>query len=312
MTTKTFRTDCHYSMKLAFYRLGDEVGGRLGMKKLSWYCNRKKHQWILQYLERKFRTLIKNHQENQNKGIQSEHAPIWVCWWQGEEDAPTLVQKCIKSIRENAGVHPVNIITKDNYSNFLQIPNYIIEKLEANQLSVANFSDYLRFSLLNRYGGLWLDATIFCSKQIPEGYFEVPIFTCKSKPVKSKYVSQHRWTSFCFGGWKTNTLFDFFQCAFELFWEQENQAIDYLFVDYLIALSIQKFDQVSCCFEELPRNNPCRDDLQAAMNAKIPADQWGDVIQYDTIFYKLSWREQYEMLTEDGQRTVYAKLLEDM
>ena len=37
-------------------------------------------------------------------------APIFVCWWQGEENAPEIVRICIASIKRNAQDHPVVLI----------------------------------------------------------------------------------------------------------------------------------------------------------------------------------------------------------
>lgn len=31
----------------------------------------------------------------------SEKVNVWMCWWQGEDNAPDLVKKCINSVRNN-------------------------------------------------------------------------------------------------------------------------------------------------------------------------------------------------------------------
>ncbi len=36
---------------------------------------------------------------------------IWICWWQGIDQAPSIVKKCVDSIRKHAGNHKVIIIT---------------------------------------------------------------------------------------------------------------------------------------------------------------------------------------------------------
>lgn len=55
-------------------------------------------------------------------------APIWVCWLQGEEQAPKLVRRCIASIRKNANGHPVNLLTEENIGRYLSIPRGILQK----------------------------------------------------------------------------------------------------------------------------------------------------------------------------------------
>ena len=56
-------------------------------------------------------------------------------------------------------------------------------------------------------------------------------------------------------------------------------------------------------------NTPHRDDLQAAMNAALPAEQFENVINKDTTLYKLSWRETYSELTADGKPSIYNRFL---
>ena len=200
-------------------------------------CQRRimrKDEWILEYLYNKLDLLIENYKEDTNIGIKEEHSPIWVCWWSGEDKAPMIVKQCIKSIRKNAGKHPVYLITEKNYIEYIDIPPYILNKLTSGIMCIANFTDYLRVSLIEKYGGLWLDATIFCSGRIPEECFETSFYTCKSYPVKSRYVSQFSWTSFCLGGWKNHVFYRFFKEALEKYWRDEETSIDYLLVDYII------------------------------------------------------------------------------
>lgn len=89
--------------------------------------------------------------------------------WLGEENAPEIVRYCIKSIRCNAGSHPVNIVTEENYLQFTDIPKYVIEKMQVEKITLTHFSDILRMNLIANNGGLWLDATIFCSQKM-EGH----------------------------------------------------------------------------------------------------------------------------------------------
>ena len=304
-----FRLDCQFSGWYGLLRIMDELGGRAHLSALSdWACERK-DQWILNYLEKKLTGVIDQYQSVSDAGSFVENAPIWVCWWTGEQDAPALVQQCIKSIRKNAGMHPVYMVDAKSYTKYLDIPDYIIDKVNDGRMCIANFSDYLRFSLLEKYGGLWLDATIYCSAKIPEQYFQLPVFTAKSQPRKSHYISKFRWTSFCMGGYKNHVFFRFFKSAMEQYWKTENQAIDYLLVDYMIETAYRHIAQVKTDLDSLPINNVHRDDLQAAMNAALPAEKFDDALVEDTVLYKLSWRETYSLKTIDGKESIYAGFL---
>ena len=61
--------------------------------------------------------------------------------------------------------------------------------------------------------------------------------------------------------------------------------------------------------DTIPENNLRRDDLQAAMHAALPASRIDQIIQPDTVLYKLSWREKYVAQTQDGKVSVYGAFL---
>ena len=308
-TGAAFRQDCHFSSRLAWYRMVDDVSWRLGAGKLSGIFHEKKDEWILDYLAGLLVDLIEKYRDDSDVGEKVENAPVWVCWWSGEEDAPQLVRQCIWSIRKNAGSRPVHLITERTYSDYLDIPPCILDKVSSGAMCLANFSDYLRVSLLERYGGLWLDATIFCARTVPEECFEQSLFTCKSQPAQSRYLSRFRWTGFCVGGWRGHVFYRFLKEAFERYWAAEPVSIDYLLFDYLIELTQRHIPAARQAMEAVPVNNLHRDDLQAAMYNALPADCFESVIQPDTALYKLSWRERYAEKTADGRDTIYSQFI---
>lgn len=309
MTETNWKRDCRFSKKLAWFRLIDDIGRRVGFKNISQWAHSQKDEWILKYLQNKFNKVIDRYKNDTFMGIKNRIAPIWICWWSGENDAPSLVKQCIKSIRKNAGKHPVYLITEQNYAEYVELADYIIEKVGLGSICIANFTDYLRVSLLEKYGGLWLDATMFSTNSIPEKYFELPIFTCKSNLEDNGYLSKQQWTSFCIGGWEKSVFFRFLREVFEKYWMDEEVAIDYLLVDYIIKIAIQNLPVVRQAMEKIPYNNVHRDDLQAAMNEALPANEFWNVIRKDTNLYKLSWRETYLTETDDKQETVYGYFL---
>lgn len=74
--------------------------------------------------------------------------PIWVCWWQGEKMMPLVPKLCLSSLRSNLrDGQELHLITKENYTDFVDIPEYVIRKMEQGMLSVTAFSDILRACL---------------------------------------------------------------------------------------------------------------------------------------------------------------------
>lgn len=311
MTVTNFRSDSRFSLRLAGWRICANLCGRAGMASAARYANRKKDAFITGYLKNTLAPVLERYAGDTGVGTPVTDGPIWVCWWSGEETAPALVKKCIKSIRKNAGSHPVNLITRENYPQYLNIPDFMLENVEKKTMGFAHLADYIRVKLLAQHGGLWLDATMFCSAPVPDNCFSESFFTCKGPVRPSGYLSDYRWVTFCLGGWKGNVVFRYLSDAFACYWEKNGYAIDYLFFDHIIMLAYENIPAIRELIDQVPDNNVHRDDLQAAMNAALPAGEFDNVLHPDTVLYKLSWRESYAMTDEQGGKSIYAAFIED-
>lgn len=236
-------------------------------------------------------------------------APIWVCWLQGEEQAPKLVRRCIASIRKNANGHPVNLLTEENIGRYLSIPRGILQKYRHGAIGQAHFADIARMMLLKDYGGLWLDATILCTKPVPDWYFQRSFFSCKGAVREGGYISRYRWTSFVLGGMPEAYFYSLMTAFYLEYWKRENAAIDYLFMDYVIDAAYKRFPILRDEIDKLPENNLRRDDLAACMNEPFIQEKWDALMASDTVLFKLSWRENYAEHTPTGEPTFYQYFL---
>ncbi|MBB6128999.1 capsular polysaccharide synthesis protein [Mucilaginibacter lappiensis] len=90
-----------------------------------------------------------------------DHYPpkiIWFLWLQGMENAPFVVSKCYQSwVKHNPDWQ---IVFLDETS----VKSYF--SAEYKQITKQAFSDILRINLLAQYGGVWVDATCFCTKPL--------------------------------------------------------------------------------------------------------------------------------------------------
>lgn len=84
---------------------------------------------------------------------------IWIFWAQGWTDAPSLVKLCRDSWVFHNPNYEVVLLSQDDISRYVAL-DY---SLEGKKLTPTNYSNILRLSLLSRYGGVWVDATTFCS-----------------------------------------------------------------------------------------------------------------------------------------------------
>ena len=118
------------------------------------YCRKDKKQIVN----------LKSKIDESYKSLPHVHSnKVWVCWMQGMENAPEVVKVCYQSILDNFKDREVVLITAENVSEYAEFPDYVIDKYKRGIITHTHFSDILRLELLNRYGGTWIDATMFCT-----------------------------------------------------------------------------------------------------------------------------------------------------
>lgn len=88
---------------------------------------------------------------------------VWVLWWQGIENAPKIVYRCYESVLEAFKEWKITLLTEQNWNNYVTLPDDILDKFRKGVIPMAQFSDLLRLQLLIKYGGLWIDATVYIS-----------------------------------------------------------------------------------------------------------------------------------------------------
>lgn len=88
---------------------------------------------------------------------------IWWCWLQGEDQAPPVAKTCLASLRRNLPNYEVRVLTWGNLRQYVDLPQVIYDKFDAGWIAGAHFSDILRLALLSKYGGFWIDSTVYCS-----------------------------------------------------------------------------------------------------------------------------------------------------
>lgn len=271
----------------------------------------KKDAYIISHLESVCGDVIESYKHRQPMPEKpDEEKRIWVFWWTGEENAPPIVKACIKSIRANAAGHEVVLLDASNYRQYVDFPDYFIEKHDRGQITHAAFSDTLRMSLLAQYGGVWIDATVFLSQPLPDSLFTCQYYTLKTVDWNAYYYSKSRWCSFFQAGSSNFPLFSFVRDMMLAYWEQSDVIIDYLMVDYLIGLACKHCDEVARMMEQIPENNTQRSALMRAINEPYDETLFSMLEQGDTFASKLSWRYgNPQEKTADGTLTNYGYLL---
>lgn len=235
-----------------------------------------------------------------------EDAPIWFFWYDGRESYPDVVRLALDSIYKNAGKHEVCELNAENIGNYVDVPEDIMKKVEEGKISVTHYSDILRFALLARYGGIWMDSTIYMANAFPAEIYLYQTYTMKRRNGNTHYISKGRWTTYFWGSGSDNPFMRYCYDFLIEYWRTFDKLVDYTFLDYLINIACEKHENFKEMFEEIPFNNEQCKKLLPLLRKPFDAVTYERLCQ-DTALFKLSWKEPYIDLSE-GKPTFFAFL----
>jgi len=143
----------------------------LGFPSMYWY-------YELYHIakQRRIRQLIpetiKILKEPNNLNIIRSDSPIFFMWWQGLNNMPDVVKLCYSQLCKCSGFHPIIFLCeknfKDVYFNMVkqEVDSNILDSYYLNHIKIQHLADILRNKLLYNCGGIWVDATVFLTKEI--------------------------------------------------------------------------------------------------------------------------------------------------
>lgn len=250
--------------------------------------NEEKHRRILGYLEPLFLDVL-NAEPDKDRLQEniSDDCPIWVLWWQGLDNAPLIVQRCVESIKKNAGKHPFHLLSKDNLDRYIQLPEFIKQKVDNGAITLTHLSDIIRMALLAKYGGFWIDSTVYVTKPIT-GY-DIPFYSIRQYGSNPRYVDNgNGWTAYfiatCPNSIVAETIYNFFLA----YWRAHDVLIDYYLVDYAITLCKLHIPKMNQWLDSIPYDSDRVNDMRLNLNSRYTQDLWDKLIE--NRYNKLGWR----------------------
>lgn len=261
-----------------------------------------------QKLEKKYGGTLEAFDKNYDETLPHESSDkVWICWFQGMENAPALVQKCYQSVKENLKDHEIVLITDQNMSEYVTFPDYINDKWEKGIITHTHLTDLLRLELLIRYGGLWLDATVFCSSpeaEIPDYFFNSDLFFFQSlKPGRdghSQYIS-----SWLMSAKSNNKVLMATRDLCYEYWKRNNSMDDYFLLHDFISIVLDKYEVEWKAI--VPRDNATPHILLLRLFDQYDEGLWKS-IKAQTPFHKMTYKFQEGQTNLDG--TYYRHLLD--
>jgi hypothetical protein len=174
---------------------------------------------------------------------------FWVCWLQGTDSAPALVQNCIKSIETHCRQGwQVIVLTADNYADYVNMPSVMTDKWKRGIITNTHFSDLLRIYVLARHGGCWIDGTCLLTATVPADIVAQPFFLFHTHGEFSYTFIQS-----CFIRSKASHYIIRKWCAaMTAYWESENRLINYFTLHLMFVALLRRDEQFARLFASVP------------------------------------------------------------
>jgi hypothetical protein len=147
---------------------------------------------------------------------------LYTFWNSPLDSAPPLVQACVG---EMARLHddlptPLTVLDGTSARELVEIPDAVADALEKDH--PAHFSDFVRISVLDRLGGIWVDATCWAPAPLPQAV----------APLLTAGALYPRWTRRQIGNWfiaavPATPLIRLQRLALQAWWESDGGIPDY-------------------------------------------------------------------------------------
>jgi hypothetical protein len=211
------------------------------------------------------------------------------------ENAPELVKTCLRSLRENVDAE-IMVLDESNYGEYVELPEYIVRKYRKGIIPPALFSDMLRLELLIRYGGTWIDSTVWTSPKVGakdskcwqawQKIQESELFIYRYFNREGRVEGMSNWFIHAEAG---NALLKDVRDMLYAYWHDYNCTVEY----YIFHLF---FSHVAKRYPEMIRKMPKGNSYHALwlrdhVEREISKEDWQKLIN-NVPFHKLNWRKK--------------------
>jgi len=215
---------------------------------------------------------------------------IWTCWFQGRHAAPPLVQRCFDSWeRENPEweLRCLDATTIARYVDFSDID------LNRQTITAASLSDILRIRLLHEFGGVWVDATLYCNRPLDNWLPQVMSagFFAFSAPVHGRLLS-----SWFLAAEPGNEIVQEWCAAAQRYWQGRERSDDYYWFHHIAGQLVSENPQVRQQWSSVPAVSADGPHALQFLGLHRPWAEVSHAIDWSTPVFKLTYRVNPEWL----------------
>lgn len=203
---------------------------------------------IISYLSKYIPFIQSLHLHELSQEKEREGYKIFSLWLQGIDNAPELIKKCISSVKSKYKDNYI-LIEEANLKEYITVPSFIQAKWNKGQIGSAHYTDIVRLELLNKYGGFWMDATLFLTDKIPQSIYDEDFFMFMAASEYSYVFIQNYFIRSKEG----NALLNLWLATLYEYWKNEEEAVDYFFAQYLFQLLVTNNPQAKRLFDKMKK-----------------------------------------------------------
>ncbi len=211
---------------------------------------------------------------------------IWVCWFQGIENAPLLVQRCFESMQRYNAKSEVVLITEENMAQYVDIPDYILQKYKQGKMTRTHLSDIVRLLLLSKYGGVWIDSTILLTNELPHYVIESPLFIYQTPSLIGNVCCATGFMASC----AHHPIIEDTLAIIKEYWKHENKLISYSVIHLAITMAVNSSEANKQMWKEMPLYYyaDC-EKLRICLNDRFDARILDEICQFSSV-HKLTYK----------------------
>lgn len=228
----------------------------------------------------------------ENESIKGIPLFVWVLWWDVDKKIPENVQECIKRLKKYCP--DVRFLSKNNIDKYIDISDVLplinFSGKNYNDFHVQYLSDIIRMRLLRKYGGWWMDSTMFLTSADIFSYSnKVDFFSIHYKYQKGTAVDHGKWTTFCFAAVPNHPIFCYLDDILSAYIKTYTKLLHYSWIDYCLEAGYVSFDWLRKCVDNIPFSNPYVWWLQQNYDQLYDDLLYRNILKHTTAF-KYNWR----------------------
>lgn len=241
--------------------------------------------------------------------------PVWTLWWDGEESAPPCVKISLQSQKKyfSGPEYIYRVLDQKNYARYAEIDPAVLARYEKGEMSLTHLSDVLRFALLRRHGGLWMDATLYMTAPMDRETLAREFYTVHKTTYpqnRRAMIAAGRWSGYMMRAWPGSPLVSFLAAGYAAYWRKYADLPDYYLMDEMIDAAYRHVPAVKRLIDGVPVNNERVFDLYGMRNQAYLPKKVEPILRANCL-HKFSYKDIYEDFCPDGRVTVWKWMREE-